>query len=97
LKGILTTDIPISKEFSFEGTINLLLVGGLGSLTVERSVDKSEYYPLSTDTSGGQAVFDLNGGCVYNGSLEEKSLQTSYRLRADLTAGEVEYVITRAK
>ena len=97
MKGKLTKENPISKEFSFEGIINLLIVGGLGSLTVERSVNKSKFYPLSTNTSGGQAVFALNGACAYNGSLEEKSLQTTYRLKAELEGSEVEYMITRAK
>ena len=97
MKGTLTKENPISKEFSFEGTINLLVVGGFGSLVVERSVGGSKFYPLSTNTTGGQAIFALEGGCAYNGSLEDKSLQTSYRFRAELEMGEVEYTRTRAK
>ena len=97
IKGILTKDNPVSKEFSFEGTVNILLVGGMGELTIERSVMDSEFYPLSTDISGGQAVLTLDGDCAYNGTLEEKGLQTKYRFRAELTSGEVEYIITRPK
>lgn len=97
MKKLLTKENPISSTFSFEGVINLLIVGGSGSLYIERSVGGSDFYPLSTNIAGGVAVFPLDGSCAYNGTLEEKGLQTSYRLRAELDSGEVEYVITRAK
>lgn len=96
-KGILTKESPISQPFSFEGTVNILLTGGLGELVIERSVMGSSYYPLSTDISGGQAVLVLNGECAYNGTLEEKGLQTSYRFNASIEDGEVGYIITRSK
>lgn len=97
MNGTLTKDSPISKEFSFEGTVNILLVGGFGELAIERSVMGSDFYPLSTDISGGEAILALEGDCAYNGTLEEKGLQTKYRFNASLTSGEVEYIITRAK
>ena len=97
IKGTLTKDSPISLDFAFEGTVNLLIVGGTGEVVIERSVMGSEFYPLSTDISGGQAVLSLNGECAYNGTLEEKGLQTVYRLNATIDTGEVEYYVTRFK
>lgn len=96
-KGTLTKDSPISKEFSFEGTVNILLVGGIGELVIERSVMDSDFYPLSTDISGGEAILALEGECAYNGTLEEKGLQTKYRFRAELSSGETSYIVTRPK
>ena len=92
----LTKDNNISKEFAFEGVINLLITGGVGSVTLERSLNDSPFYPLSTDTAGGVAIFECTSGCAYNGSLKEKGHGARYRLNADLESGEVEYMITRS-
>ena len=97
IKGTLTKESPISQTFAFEGTVNILIVGGTGEVTIERSVMGSKFYPLSTDISGGQAIITLNGECAYNGTLEEKGLQTEYRFNADLDVGEIEFYVTRTR
>jgi len=92
----LTKESPISPVFAFEGVRNILITGGVGTLTIERSICNGDFYPLSTNISGGVAVFQLDGGCAYNGTLEELCNETEYRFVADLTSGEVEVLMTRS-
>jgi len=93
----LTKDTPISAPFAFEGVINLLITGGTGTVTLERKLGDSDFHPLSTNITGGVAQFVCTGGCAYNGTLEERGVDVTYRLSADLDSGEVEYFISRAK
>jgi len=93
----LTKDNPISEEFAFEGTINLLIHGGLGTVTLERSLADSDFYPLSTDINGSVAQFVCDGGCAYNGTLEETGLQVKYRLNAQIDSGEIYWEKSRSK
>lgn len=92
----LTKDNCISPPFAFEGVVNLLIIGGVGTVTLERSVAKHSFYPLSTDLNGGVARFNCDGGCAYNGTLEERGSGVEYRFVADIEHGEIEYILTRA-
>lgn len=91
----LTKEKNKSKEFAFEGIKNILIVGGLGKVVLERKLGASGFYPLSLDTNGTIAEFNLNGECAYNGTLEEKGLEAKYRFVADLDSGEVEITVTK--
>ncbi len=92
----LTKDSPVGEEFAFEGVINLLITGGIGIVTLERKLADSEFYPLSINISGGIAQFQCDGGCAYNGTLEERGLGVTYRLVAELEEGEVTWYKSRA-
>lgn len=92
----LTKQNNISKPFQFEGVKNVLIVGGIGSIVLERKLGESDWWPVSTDISGNIAQFILNGECAYNGTLEEKGLGASYRFNADIESGEVEIILTAA-
>lgn len=92
----LTKKQPISDTFAFEGTRNIMIIGGSGTVILERSVRGSEFYPLSTNINGDVAVFECNGGCAYNGTLKEEGSEAVYRFKADLDAGEVEIILSRA-
>jgi len=93
----LTKEHPISEDFGFEGNLNLLIFGGIGTVILERSVNGSEFFPLSTDINGGIAAFTADGGCVYNGTLEEKGLNVRYRLHATIDSGEIYWTKSRSK
>jgi len=93
---LLTVEDNISEEFAFEGIINLLITGGIGSVTLERKLIDSDFYPLSTDISGNIAIFECNGGCAYNGTLEERGQGAVYRFKAELESGEVSIIKTRS-
>lgn len=95
----LTKESPESDLFAFEGTVNLLICNGQGTVTLMRSVAGSEFYPLSLDLDGTPAVFTASGDgeCAYNGTLEEKGLEAVYKLVASVEAGEINYVISRSK
>lgn len=92
----LTKKNPVSETFEFEGIKNILIQGGIGTVTLERSLRGSEFYPLSTNLNGGVAQFECNGGCAYNGTLEERGSEAKYRFNGDIASGEVEIIISRA-
>ncbi len=92
----LTKENPISETFAFDGAKNILIVGGVGILTLERSVRGSEFYPLSTNLNGGTAVFKLNEGCAYNGTLTEQCNGSEYRFVGQIESGEVEITMSRS-
>ena len=87
----LTKKNNTSEPFGFEGLKNLMVLGGSGTLTLERKVNGSAFYPIT-----GYEPFILNGGCAYNGSITSQGEGIEYRWTADLDEGEVEIVITRA-
>lgn len=91
----LSKDNPISETFEFNGVKNILIVGGVGRVMLERSVSNSEFYPLSTNLNGGVAQFECAGACAYNGTLEEKGEGAKYRFRGEIESGEVEITISR--
>jgi len=86
----LTKENPISHEFAFEGLMNVLVVGGVGTIRLERKLGNSDFYPLT-----GYPDFELNNACAYNGSLENKGVGVSFRWNADISSGEVEIVHSR--
>lgn len=92
----LTKKNPVSETFEFEGIKNILITGGIGTVTLERSLRGSDFYPLSTNLNGGTAQFECNGGCAYNGTLEERGSEAKYRFNGDIESGEVEIIISRA-
>ena len=87
---ILTKENNISEEFAFEGIVNILILGGIGSLMLERNLGDSDFYPIT-----GYEAFPLNGGCAYNGSLENRGLGVTFRWVATLESGEVEIAQSR--
>lgn len=93
---ILTKENPVSDVFEFEGSRNILITGEMGTVVLERSIKGSDFYPLSTNLNGGIAQFECNGGCAYNGTLEEKGSEARYRFKADIVSGEIEIIMSRA-
>lgn len=91
----LSKDNSTSETFEFNGVKNILIVGGVGTVVLERSVSGSEFYPLSTNLSGGVARFECVGMCAYNGTLEEKGEGAKYRFRGEIESGEVEITVSR--
>tara|TARA_R110000787_G_scaffold193899_2_gene305423 strand:+ start:7346 stop:7639 length:294 start_codon:yes stop_codon:yes gene_type:complete len=93
----LTKEDNISKEFEFDGIVNILIYGGMGTVTLERKLNGSGWFPLSSDINGGIVQFEGVGeGAAYNGSLEERGLGAVYRFVADIDSGEFTYIISRA-
>lgn len=82
----------ISDEFEFDGIKNILIVGGKGKVFIERSIMGSKFYPLSHN-----GVFELNGSCAYNGTIQELGSRATYRIRVELEDGSkpVEVFISR--
>ena len=87
----------VSEVFEFDSSVNVLIVGGSGSVALERSIDGSDFYPLSTNISGGIAKFKLNGECAYNGILTHGAVGCKYRFVGDIEEGEVEIKIARVR
>lgn len=93
----LTKENNISKEFQFDGIVNILIYGGIGSVVLERSIDGSPFFPLSSDIDGGVVAFEGTGeGAAYNGSLEERGLGATYRFVANIESGEFTCLVSRA-
>lgn len=97
MKTTLSKEKSVSEPFAFEGLINIMITGGFGSVTLERKLEDSPFYPYSTDTRGGVACFNVEGGCAYNGSLTEEGASAEYRFTADVVSGEIEIIITRVR
>lgn len=87
----LTKNKNVSEPFGFEGVKNIIVLGGSGTLTLERKVNESGFYPIT-----GYAPFSLNGDCAYNGSITSQGVGVEYRWSADLEEGEVEIIESRA-
>jgi len=92
----LTKKQPASEPFEFSGDMEIVIVGGVGTLTLERSLTGSDFYPLSVDISGSTAKFELNGKCAYNGTLSSGA-GARYRFVAELEEGEVDIILKRGK
>lgn len=93
----LTKEKNVSDVFEFEGSRNIMILGGNGILTLERSIRNSEFHPLSTDIGGGVAIFECNGGCAYNGNISEDAMDAKYRWVADMEDGEIEIIMSRTR
>ena len=91
----LDKDNLISDVFAFNGVKNILITGGPGVVTLERSVSGSEFYPLTTNLQGDAAVFDCDGGCAFNGTLSDQGSGTTYRFVAEMDEGEIDIVLSR--
>jgi len=66
------TGTGTSDSFSFQGTTNVLIVGGAGIVSVEKTFDGTTYYIVSRDNAGTDATFTTVGGSVaFNGVMNE--------------------------
>jgi hypothetical protein len=91
----LTKENPDSDVFEFNGVKNIMINGGVGTVTLMRSVMTSDFHPMSTNINGGIAQFECNGGCAYNGTLESRGNSVSYRFTAEIESGEIEITMSR--
>lgn len=94
MKGELTPEQPISPEFEFIGEVSILLVGGTGTVEIQRSVKDSEYYAL-TDTSGERASYEASGDVILNAEISNSSSSCRYRLIALDSEQPISYIICK--
>lgn len=92
LSGVLNADTNTSEPFSIDGVANVLIYG-MGSLVILRSIDGSDFYPMTDD--GGNTVEFYSaepGGVMFNADIENRSKSVKYMLDAE-TQDEIYYVI----
>lgn len=94
VSGTLNKNKIESEPFEWEGFANILITGGMGTVTLMRKLGDSDYYPYSISMHE-VAEFEADGGLVYNGFVESQGNNVTFKLVADLSAGQIEYSVCR--
>lgn len=93
MKGTLTSENPLSEVISFVGSA-AILVYGEGTVTIERSVSGSNFFPM-TDGSGGELSYEgfFEDDVILNTCIDNPKLGTKFRIRAK-TASNIQYIVS---
>lgn len=83
-----------SDAISVKGRANILIDGGSGVVTIERSTDDgSTWYAISKDADGNPATYDTSS-LNFNGWIDEPEHRIKYRLNCTgYTSGTITYRI----
>lgn len=77
----LTVDNPISEVFEFSGTQHILIVGE-GTATIERSLNKKDFYPMTTER--GELMSFVGDKVLFNSEISS-SQRLFHRVVAETT------------
>lgn len=96
-KGTLTGEVSTSEEFGFCGKIGILIYGGSGEVWLERSLEGSEFYPI-TYTNGDAIIYEAQGEVVFNGDYENpiSGRDVKFRLNSQ-NAESIQYIIKEGR
>ena len=87
-----------SASIHIKGKGNILISGSdtpVGNVQIEKSWDNSTWYPVSKDSSGATATYDMSS-IVFNGTVDEPEDAVWYRLNCTAyTSGTFTYRISQ--
>lgn len=94
INGELTPQKSTSPEFEFTGERAILIVGGSGTVQIQRSLCQSEFYPL-TDSVGNIAEYSVEGGVAFNAEIANSISGARYRIAATSVDTPITYIVCK--
>ena len=91
------TGVASSSSLELLGDFNVLISGGIGTVSIERSFDDgSTWYILSKNTAGDPSTYTTAANAAFNGIGEEREKGILYRLTCSAyTSGTITYRISQ--